>query len=46
MELCALAIKGYYAFNKALALQEPHHQIVYCHIRTLVWGVSYPSAEK
>ena len=39
-----MAMKGYSAFPKAPALLEPHHQIVYCHIRTLV-RASYPSAE-
>ena len=34
------------AFPKALALLEPYRQTVYCHIRTLVVGRTYPSAEK
>ena len=47
VDLEAMAMKGYSAFPKAPALLEPYHQIIYCHIRTLVvGGVSYPSAEK
>ncbi len=46
VDLGAMAIKGYSAFSKAPALLKPRHQIVQCHIRTLVrgWG-SYPSAK-
>ena len=42
-----MAMKGYSTFPKALALLEPHNQIVLCHIQNnrLEWG-SYPSAEK
>ena len=40
-----MAVKGYSAFPKALALLQPHHQIVYGHIRIFVVGGSYPSAE-
>ena len=39
-------MKGYFAFPKAPALLEPHHQIVYCHIQDTRWGGSYPSVEK
>ena len=40
-------MKGCFAFPKAPTSLEPHHQIVQCHIRTLIGGVgSYPSAEK
>ena len=45
LDLRARAMKKYSAFPKAPALLEPHHQIVLCHIRTLVGRVSYPSAE-
>ena len=44
-----MTIKAYYAFPKVPALLAPHHQIVYCHIRTLIepeWGDYYPFAEK
>ena len=42
-----MAIKGYTAFPKAPALQEPHHQIVHCHVQDTRWGRgSYPSVEK
>ena len=44
VDLGAMTMKGYYIFPKTLGL-EPHHQIVYCHIKTLLeWG-SYSSAE-
>ena len=33
-----MAIKGYSKFLKALALLEPHHQIVLCHIQDTHWG--------
>ena len=36
MDLGALAMKGYSTFPKAPALQEPRHQIVLCHFRTLI----------
>ena len=39
VELRVMAIKGYSAFPKTPALQEPHRQIVSCHIRTLIRGV-------
>ena len=35
VDLGTMAIKEYSAFPKAPALLEPHHQIVYCHTRTL-----------
>ena len=31
-------IKEYSAFSKTLALLEPHHQIVLCHIHNTSWG--------
>ena len=34
----AMAIKGYSAFPKALALLKLHHQIVKCHIKDNLWG--------
>ena len=34
-----MTIKGYSAFPKASALLKSHHQIVLCHIRTLIGGV-------
>ena len=38
--------KGYSTFPKTPALQDPHHQIVYCHIQDTRWGSEfYPSAE-
>ncbi len=44
MDHGAMAMKGYTVFPKALALLEPHHQIVLCHnLDTRLWG-SYPSA--
>ena len=39
-------MKEFSAFLKAPALQEPHHQIVWCHIQDTRWGVSYFPAEK
>ena len=33
VDLGVMAIKGYSGFPKALALLEPHHQIVWCHIQ-------------
>ena len=33
-----MVIKGYSTFRKVSALLEPHHQIVTCHIQTLVRG--------
>ena len=46
VDLGVMAMKGYPAFFKAPALLKPHHQTVWCHIRTLVGGGgSYPSAE-
>ena len=41
----AMAIKWYSAFPKVPTLQQFHPQIVYCHIRKLVTGGSYPSAK-
>ena len=42
----AMAMKGHFAFPKAPALLEPHHQIVLCYIYDTSWrGVCYPSAE-
>ena len=38
-----MAMKRYSIFPKAL---EHHHQIVMCHIRTLIWVGSYPSTQK
>ena len=32
-----MAMKGYSAFPKALALLELHHQIVLCHIQDIHW---------
>ena len=40
-----MVIKGYSAFPETPTLLEPHHQIVFCHIRTLVGGVFHPFAE-
>ena len=37
-DLGAIAMKGYSAFPKTAVLLDPHHQIVLCHIRTLVGG--------
>ena len=34
-------MKWYFAFTKAHVLLKPHHQICWCHIRTLVEGY-YP----
>ena len=45
VNLGAMAMKGYTTFSKAPGLPEPYHQIVLCHIRTLVRGGSYSSAE-
>ena len=45
VELGTMAMKGYSAFPKAPALLQPHHQIVKCHIRTLVGGGSNSFAE-
>ena len=39
VDLGAVPMKRYSAFPKAPALLEPYHQIVLCHIRTLVGGV-------
>ena len=44
VNLRTMAKKGCSAFPKTPASLEPHHQIVYCHIRTLIGG-SYPSVE-
>ena len=40
-----MAMKGYSAFSKALALLEPHHQIVKYHVQDTHLQGSYPSAE-
>ena len=37
VDLGVMTMKGYSTFQKATALLEPHHYIVLCHIRTLVW---------
>ena len=39
VELGAMAMKGRLVFPKATALQEPHNQIVQCHIKGTHWGV-------
>ena len=44
VDLAAMAIKRYPASSKALALQEPHHQLVQCHKQNIGWG-GVPSAE-
>ena len=36
VNLGVMAMKGYSAFPEASALLEPHHQIVLCHISTLI----------
>ena len=33
----AMAMKGYFAFPKALTLLEPHNQVAKCHIRGTHW---------
>ena len=38
VNLETMAMKGYSTFPKALALLEPHHQIVKCHIQNTHWG--------
>ena len=38
VDLGVMAMKGYSAFPKALALLEPHHQIVYYHIQDTPCG--------
>ena len=38
VDLRAMAIKGYSTFPSDPALQEPHHQIVSCHIQDTHWG--------
>ena len=40
-----MAMNAYSAFPKALALLEPHHQIIYCHYLDTHWEGIYPSAE-
>ncbi len=40
--LGAMAIKGYSTFPKALALLEPHYQIILCHIQDNHWGSLTP----
>ena len=44
VDLGAMAMKGCSVYPKSPALLEPHHQIVYSHVRTLVGGL-YPYAE-
>ena len=39
VDLGAMAMKEYFAFPKAPTFQEPHHQIVYCHIQNIRCGV-------
>ena len=39
VDLKAIAMKGFSIFPKAPALLELHHQIVYCHIQDMGWGV-------
>ena len=46
VDLGAMVMRGYSIFPKAPALLEPHHQIVYRHMRDTCWWGSYPSAEK
>ena len=47
VEVGAMAMKEYFAFPIATALLKPNHQIVWCHIRTLVVGLGgYPFVEK
>ena len=41
-----MSMKEYSDFPKALALLEPHHRIVECHIQDTRWKESYSSAEK
>ena len=41
VDLETMAMKGCSVFPKAPALLEPHHQIVSCHIRTLVWAEAF-----
>ena len=43
--LRAMAMKEYSVFPKAPALQQPHPQIVSCHIWDTPGSGSYPSAE-
>ena len=40
-----MAVKEYFTFTKALALLEPHHQIVLLYLGHLSGGKSYRSAE-
>ena len=45
MDQGVMASKSYFKFPKASGF-EPYHQIVQCHIRTLIfWWVSYPSVK-
>ena len=39
VDLRAMAMKGCSAFPKSPASQEPHHQIVLCHIQDTRYGV-------
>ena len=45
VDLGVMAIKECYAFPKAIALLEPHHQTVQCYIKDSFLERSYPSAE-
>ena len=45
VDLGALAVKGYFAFSKAPAIQKPHHQIALCHTQDTRWRGSYTFAE-
>ena len=42
VELGVMAMKGYSAFPKTLALLEPHHQIVQCHTQDTCWWCLTP----
>ena len=48
VDLGVMAMKGYSAFPKTLALLEPHHQIISYYIQDTRWrgGGLTPSAEK
>ena len=45
VDLGAMAMKGYFAFPKALVLLEPHH-LIFCVVSGRSLGEYYPSAEK
>ena len=42
VDLGVMSIKEYSAYPKALALLEPHYQIVWCHIQDTHWGSLTP----